>query len=167
MVHKIKLEHFDLRLRIFGNGPLVFFIHGYGGSPNDWDGILEQLKHDFCVVKVDMKPIYQGANTYTFDEQKELLAEVFRSSLETFGENQQEQFHVVATSYGTAVAMAALGYFKNQVKSLTLINPMPSDPIRSMKNNALKILFFINRLPGGFRFFVHTRFGYEMMLKLG
>ncbi|MCB0414194.1 MAG: alpha/beta hydrolase [Bdellovibrionales bacterium] len=166
MIHKMQINGLDFKVSFSGNGPIVFLVHGFGGAPSDWDNVVHNLHSDFCLVKLDLRPLYQGDDKLDFDNQARYMSDLFLKCVEAFGVEMKESFHVVATSYGAAVALEAVRVISERVKSLTLINPMPVDPIVKMKMNALKVLFFLNSIPGGVRFFVHSRWGFKMMLTL-
>ncbi|MEV4252812.1 alpha/beta hydrolase [Spirillospora sp. NPDC049652] len=45
-----------------GSGPALLFVHGGGGSPSDWDGVVQFLADDFRAVRIHRRIYEPGAD---------------------------------------------------------------------------------------------------------
>lgn len=139
MAIKPKLE---LKFRELGQGSPIVFLHGYGGSPSNWNQVTQELAKNFRVVVPDLSEIYtHTSNQYTFREQVGVLSEFVR------GVGNGERVAVAASSYGGALAWGVAITSPEIVDRMVLLSPMPPHPTSRIRNRMLKQFLFLGRWP--------------------
>ena len=92
------------------NAPLIF-LHGFLGSNQDWNPVIDLLKKDFDCIALDLYPFLKDASTF------ETLSQKIIDSLEEKG---FFSFHLIGYSLGGRICLAI-----NQIKkplSLTILS---------------------------------------------
>lgn len=147
-----------LAVETWGEGPLVYLMHGWGGWRNQLDPFVAPLvAQGFQVVALDA-PSHGDSDPGAFGRRRGLLPEFYTALRETV-EHLGKASAVVAHSLGaTATALAVLDGL--QVDRLALIAPM-ADPIPYTKEFA-RWLGFGERIRTGFLDRIETRIGRRM-----
>lgn len=106
-----------------GSGPPLLLVHGFGGSTWTWREVAPRLAERYSVMAVDLvgfglteRPEEPAA--YTREAQVAMLSGL----LEAVG---WRSAHVMAHSYGGAVAMAMATQEPDRVRSLVLVDSAP------------------------------------------
>src|SRR5690606_18530581 len=87
----------EVKYRIYGNkGPFVFVVHGFGGAPGDWRGIVDYLQADYRVVVPAIKNFFTYSKPTTYTEHVAALCEFIDCVMKSV----KEQFHLAGSSYG-------------------------------------------------------------------
>lgn len=120
-----------------GQGPLLILLHGYGGSVQHWEGVAKNLAADYQVIVPSMSHVYMSSDKLFFSVQVEVLARFIRENF------PDRKVHVVGTSYGGALAWALACQCPDLVETLSLINPMVTDPLHHFLPTELKFFFSI------------------------
>ncbi|KJS02533.1 MAG: hypothetical protein VR65_04885 [Desulfobulbaceae bacterium BRH_c16a] len=107
-----------------GEGKAIVLLHGSMASKEQWLGFTEELIPRYKVISMDL--IGYGRTARPFNPDKYSLrdeSELLRSILEaTVGAG--ESYHLVGHSYGGVVALHHAYHHRDNVKSLTIIEPM-------------------------------------------
>jgi pimeloyl-ACP methyl ester carboxylesterase len=104
-----------------GAGTPVLLLHGSVSSAAMWTPVIDVLKHRFRTIAPDLigygrtEPWPDG-HTFSLDEEVRLIAPLVK--------NEPGGMHVVAHSYGGAVALALARAGEVAIRSLTLIEPV-------------------------------------------
>jgi pyruvate dehydrogenase E2 component (dihydrolipoamide acetyltransferase) len=111
------------RERIFvrdqGQGPAVLFIHGYGGTHDAWVEVADALAAEHRVLLVDL-PGFGRSDKYPGDYSPDGLG---RKLLALLDQQGVPRVHLVAHSWGSALALAMALRAPGRVASLTLVSP--------------------------------------------
>lgn len=104
-----------------GSGPGVVCLHCSASSSGQWRPLMDRLAGRFRVIAADLygygrSPAWPGERPMWLDDQVELLAPLF--------ERAGERFHLVAHSYGGAIALKAALKYGARVSSLVLYEPV-------------------------------------------
>ena len=92
--------------REFGSGPNLFLIHGFGGSPRDWETVAQELSPRFHVIVPNLGPVFldhENADSLSFKNHVQVLIDFILS----FSKQGQPNY-LAAASYGAMVSLAAL-----------------------------------------------------------
>ncbi|MCB0367215.1 MAG: alpha/beta hydrolase [Bdellovibrionaceae bacterium] len=156
-----RIRDVELRYTLEGEGPLTVFLHGFGGSPGDWRSVAEDLKDGRRLI-VNIKSLFSHQEPISFSHQVDLLCEFLREFV-----SPEEAIRLVGSSYGATLTFGIQARLGNKVSHHVLINPMPLDPLKELRNPLLRWLFFIYRLPTGVFTFALTPFGRSYLEALG
>jgi pimeloyl-ACP methyl ester carboxylesterase len=104
-----------------GQGTPVLLLHGSGSSSAMWNPAIELLKPRFRVIAPDLigygrTDSWPGDHEFNLDEEVRLIAPLI--------ERAPTPAHVVAHSYGGAVALRLAVAYPALIRSLTLIEPV-------------------------------------------
>lgn len=124
--------------RIYGEGPPLLLLHGYGGSVHHWNPLIELLKNDYQLFVPNLSHLYLSRDQIYFSVQAMALLK-WIESLEI-----QKPIHIMGTSYGATLGLAISSYDPQLVKSLTLINPLVTDPVSKFTLPELRYFFVSN-----------------------
>lgn len=109
----ILLDH-----RITGQGPVVFFLHGFLESQVIWAPIIKELEDCFCCVQVDF-PGYGTATDQDFPEHLSELAQ----KLDTLRQGLNiDSFSIVGHSMGVYVGLEWLKIAKAELQACIWVN---------------------------------------------
>jgi 2-hydroxymuconate-semialdehyde hydrolase len=113
----VQLGRERIYLRDFGRGPALLLIHGYGSAHDTWAPLLSDLSRSYRVLAVDL-PGFGRSDKYAGDYSPPALAQKLLDLLDQKG---IKEAHLVAHSWGSAIALAMALQRPERVRSLTLI----------------------------------------------
>jgi len=114
----VRVGDADIRYEVRGpdDGEAVVLIHGFGGTLAAWDALVIGLEHRYRLLRLDLKGFGRSskyAGGYGLDDQVAvILALMDREGI--------DRAHVVAHSFGTAVALALAEAAPQRVDRLVL-----------------------------------------------
>lgn len=116
--------------RIRGQGPVVFFLHGFLESQVIWAPIIKELQACFCCVQVDF-PGYGTATEQDFPEHLSELAQ----KLDTLRRGLNiDSFSIVGHSMGVYVGLEWLQIAKSELQACIWVNgDVLSDPPKRLE----------------------------------
>lgn len=144
------------------NGPLVILLHGFGGGPLDWHHAVPGLSEKHRLLIPNLTPFFTSSRPIGFSKQIEVLSGLI-NQLNPTG----EPFVLAGTSYGGTLSFGLRAHFQSLVSGHVLINPMPLDPLSSLKSGQLRMLFGLNMVPGALPLYLKTKAGQEHLFELG
>lgn len=107
-----------------GSGPLTLvFLHYFGGSAQEWQGVMDQLSNTYRCIAVDLRGHgdSDGPLSYTVDEMADDVVAVVR----VLG---VQDFVLVGHSMSGKVALALASRQPVGLQSLLLVSPSPPVP---------------------------------------
>ncbi len=104
-----------------GEGPTVVLGHCSAASHREWAPLIDKLVEDWHVLAPDLIG-YGQSGPWPAEKPFSIDADV--EALLAVAENGEAPLHLVAHSYGAALALEAARSLKDKVKSLTLIEPV-------------------------------------------
>jgi len=135
-------SNLELRFRELGQGEPIVFLHGYGGSPANWNQVTRELAKKFRVITPDLSEIYTDiSKQFTFRQQVSALSD-FVSKI-----GDGKPVNIAASSYGGALAWGIAITSPHLVEGLVLLSPMPPHPQSRIRNRVLKQFLFLGRWP--------------------
>jgi len=120
MISKLKIDY-KIRYKDSGQGPVILLLHGYLESLKIWNGLVEELKHDFRLIVPDLPGHGQSEvseNVQTMDS----MAEAIKHLLVHL---HIDKCFVVGHSMGGYVALAFLDRYPKHVLGITLFHSSP------------------------------------------
>jgi pimeloyl-ACP methyl ester carboxylesterase len=117
------LKSGDVEIAYFdeGEGPTVVLGHCSAASHREWAPLIDKLVEDWRVLAPDFIG-YGQSGPWPADKPFSIDADV--EALLAVAEKGETPLHLVAHSYGAALALEAARSLKDKVKSLTLIEPV-------------------------------------------
>jgi pimeloyl-ACP methyl ester carboxylesterase len=108
-----------------GKGTPVVLIHGSMTSKSYWRPLADDLSAHYAVMAVDLSgygetPFPQNPESHRLEDEVETIRRVF-SEVKGF----DAPLHIVAHSYGGAVALCHACRYPGEIASLILFEPMP------------------------------------------
>ena len=114
----VKIGNENIYVTDEGQGPAVLLIHGFGASSRSWRAVGPRLvKAGYRVLAVDL-PGHGFSDKYAGDYSIKAVGRKVLAVLERKGATRP---HVVAHSWGTAVALGMARQAPTKVRSLTLL----------------------------------------------
>lgn len=101
-----------------GQGPVIVLSHALGCDLQMWDGILEYLPKDYCIIRYDHRGhgASPGTDTpFTMDDLADDAAALIH-------QHAKEAVHFVGLSMGGMVAQALAARYPQLVRSVTIAN---------------------------------------------
>lgn len=135
----MKYEANDIYLNILeqGSGPLTLvFLHYFGGSAREWQGVMNQLSDAYRCIAVDLRGHGDSdapSTGYAVDDMADDVADL----LHTRG---VEKFVLVGHSMSGKVALALASRQPVGLQSLLLVSPSPPVPEPIPTNERQKLL---------------------------
>ena len=120
---KALLASMKKHYRVYGKGETVLLLHGSMASKEQWSSLARLLSENYRVITIDLlgygkSPMPVHPEKYNFEQESQHI-------LDTLAEvGGIGCYHVVGHSYGGAVGLYHAFSTFNQVKSLTLYEPM-------------------------------------------
>jgi pimeloyl-ACP methyl ester carboxylesterase len=161
-------EHMQKRLNVRGHtisfkdeghGPSLVLLHGYGGSPHDWEHLVAPLTKKYRVIVPNLSHlVLDPADKVSFKMQIEILSE-FLGRIFKDGETT----HILASSYGGALAWGLSIYDPRRIDRLILLSPMPPNPIPRIRIANLRRVLQLGRWPQLLWLFFHTKWGRRVL----
>jgi pimeloyl-ACP methyl ester carboxylesterase len=129
-------------VREAGAGPPVICLHSSAASSAQWRPLMDALADRYRLLAPDLygsgkSPAWRGDRRMTLADEAALLEPVFAST--------DERCHVVAHSYGAAVAIAAALAYPTRVASLIVFEPvlfallMADDPTQPAAHEIVRV----------------------------
>ncbi|MDZ4676425.1 MAG: alpha/beta hydrolase [Oligoflexia bacterium] len=129
-----------------GQGPLLFLIHGFGGTHSDWQSTLDAFTPHYRVIIPDFMRQYmqdpKRENPLTFFDHVEILHEFVK----VISHDQSERY-IVGASYGGALTWGVLIHNPELFKAAVLVGPMPCNPTLKFENRTIKVFVDLARHP--------------------
>ncbi len=124
-----KVNGIKLNYESGGQGPPLLFIHGLGGSLEDWEGQVSHFARDFRVFSVDLRG--HGRS----DKPRAVYSmQLFASDLAALiNALRLGPVHVVGISLGGGVAFQLAVDSPELVRTLTIVNSGPEMILRTFK----------------------------------
>ena len=127
-----------------GEGEPLLLIHGYGAGIWVWEKQFDILSRFYRVYGVDL--IGHGFSERPQVEYKpETYLQFFRDFMDGIG---VEKATLIGNSMGGGIAWAMAALFPERVKRLILINSVPPDVLKQVKNETFKRLVAVKNIPG-------------------
>jgi 3-oxoadipate enol-lactonase len=124
-----KVNGINLNYESGGEGPPLLFIHGLGGSLEDWDAQLPFFQKNFTVITVDLR-----GHGRSDKPRGRYSMQLFASDLAALiNFLRLPKVHVVGISLGGGVAFQLALDAPELVASLTIVNSGPEMILRTLK----------------------------------
>ena len=120
-VKKLKVDGVEIVYLDEGKGPCALLGHCSSASHKEWLPLIEELKGDWRVLAPDFIG-YGQSDPWPIDKTFSIEADV--KVLLALAKKTRAKIHLVAHSYGAALALEAARKLGSRVKSLTLIEPV-------------------------------------------
>lgn len=125
------------------HGPTIILVHGYGGSPEHFNTISLKLSEYHRVIIPNLTPLYLNPKLfYTFQNQVSIFTEFL-----TLVGGDLKGVHLMASSYGGALAWASVIHRPDLVSSMALVSPMPPHPFAHLNHPTLRYFLRLGRWP--------------------
>jgi abhydrolase domain-containing protein 6 len=150
----LSLGSLKIRYLEWGSGEPLLLLHGYGGSPGNWEAVGLAMAKEYRVIVPSLSHLYtHPEKQMSFEEQSQALSEFITK---TFG---NQKVHIGAASYGGALAWALAIQKPEQVASLTMMSPMPPHPLPKFRNKFLRFFLRLGRFQTLLWFYIQTPIG--------
>ena len=106
-----------------GSGPPIILIHSTASSLKQWKSLINLLKSDYTLLPVNLFGYGQSSKWEEIDGQQSLHDQV--NLFKPLIERLDEPISFIGHSFGGSVAMRAALEYKNQIKTLVLLEPNP------------------------------------------
>ncbi len=156
----IETEDYEFEYKDLGQGPILVLLHGFGGSYRQWDAVAEALSKNYRVIVPNLSKLFVSGKLATFSEQVQCLQEfVIRVS-------NAQPVHIAAASYGGALSWGLAIHSPKLVSSLTLLSPMPPNPLLRFRSQFLRHVLSIGRWPALLWIYLKSPLGIKGIGKL-
>ncbi|MCO5231692.1 MAG: alpha/beta hydrolase [Chitinophagales bacterium] len=119
--HFIQWETNEIHYTDEGKGETILMIHGLGGSFYNFQGLTNELKDSFRIIRVDLPGM--GLSEFKQCTRNTDFFEEYLNFFQSFFEQLQlNNVHVMGNSLGGMMSWILAAKFPEQIKSLTLIN---------------------------------------------
>lgn len=136
----------NVHYKKIGEGPPLVLIHGFGGSHFDWSSVAEILSQSFTVYLPYFARHYlDPEQPLTFSGLVKIGADV----LETISHEHEQKVSIAGTSFGASLAWGLAIQHKERIDKLALVSPMPPNPALRLRDQRMKWLLRIARIPNG------------------
>ncbi|MEQ1878544.1 MAG: alpha/beta hydrolase [Bdellovibrionia bacterium] len=140
----------------------MILLHGYGGSPHDWEHLVPGLRTKYRVIVPTLQPLFlDQAEQVRFRDQVEILSEFLGRLLP-----KDEPAHLIASSYGGALAWGLSIHDPRRIGRIVLLSPMPPNPVDRIQFPDLKRLLWMGRWPQLLWLIFKTKWGQALIPKL-
>lgn len=142
-----------------GQGPTMILLHGYGGSPYEWDHLVPGLAAKYRVIVPNLTQLFLDPyQRVRFSDQVAVLSGFIRRVLP-----QGESAHLLAASYGGALAWGLSVHDPRVIGPLILLSPMPPNPSNRIRFPSLKRLLWLGQWPQLLWMFLNTKWGKKQL----
>ena len=117
----LNVDGLDIAYFDQGKGPIVILGHCSSASHKEWAPLIEELRGSHRVLAPDFAG-YGQSQSWPADKPFTIDADL--SILTALAKKTRGPLHIVAHSYGAALALEAARTLGRQLKSLTLIEPV-------------------------------------------
>lgn len=123
--------------RVQGEGPAVVVVHGYGGSPVNWQPVVADLSKSFKCYSLNLTKLY-------YSRSKELSMEVIINTLNDFVNYiysiEGAKIYLCGNSFGATLLQAVVLRSPSCVKKFVLVGPMPQKPLWQLRDPILRLI---------------------------
>jgi pimeloyl-ACP methyl ester carboxylesterase len=137
-----QVENIEIKCRVVGSGPKIMLLHGFGGGTTDWLPMIQILQNHFTVIIPNLSVFFTHKSPLSFSEQVNLLVKLINQL-----DNDGKGINLIGHSFGGTLSTGVRHIIKERVHSHVLINPMPFNPIKKLKNWQIKWLLKLANLP--------------------
>jgi pimeloyl-ACP methyl ester carboxylesterase len=156
---RLNVRGHTIAYRESGQGPNLILLHGYGGSPHDWDHLVHGLTTRFRVIVPHLSSLYMDSDEkVSFRTQVEVLSEFVGRVLP-----EAETTHMIAASYGGALAWGLSVFDPRRIDRLILLSPMPPDPMPRIRMPSLRRVLKLSIWPQLLWLFLKTKWGQKLL----
>jgi pimeloyl-ACP methyl ester carboxylesterase len=159
---RLNVRGHTISYRDEGRGSCMLLLHGYGGSPHDWEHLVPSLVKRHRVIVPNITPLFlDQSEKVRFRNQVEVLSEFLSRVLP-----EGEVANILAASYGGALAWALSIHDPRRIGRLILLSPMPPNPLSRIQFPDLRRLLWIGRWPQPLWLLFKTKWGRKLVPKL-
>ena len=66
----LQIDGIEIKYREFGSGnSTLILIHGFGGSPGDWNPLMDELASHYRIIAIGIKTFFSSPLPLTFSHQ--------------------------------------------------------------------------------------------------
>lgn len=125
-----------------------------------WDPLVQKMISDFRIMVPNFSHLYMSNDRLLFTIQIEKFAHFLREKF------PNQKVNLVGTSYGGALCWGLALRYPQLVESLSLINPMVSDPLNHFAPTELKYFFKVPLKAKHLYILLSTSLGKSFLLKV-
>ena len=126
-----------------GEGEPLLLIHGYGAGFWVWEKQVDILSHSYRVYALDLLG-HGFSDRPKIDYTPETYIHFFRDFMDGVG---VERATLIGNSMGGGIAWAMAALFPERVKRLILINCVPPDVLKQVRNESFRMLAAVKDIP--------------------
>jgi pimeloyl-ACP methyl ester carboxylesterase len=126
-----------------GEGEPLLLIHGYGAGFWVWEKQVDILSHSYRVYALDLLG-HGFSDRPKIDYTPETYIHFFRDFMDGVG---IERATLIGNSMGGGIAWAMAALFPERVKRLILINCVPPDVLKQVRNESFRMLAAVKDIP--------------------
>jgi pimeloyl-ACP methyl ester carboxylesterase len=156
----IETEDFEFEYKDIGEGPILVLLHGFGGSHRQWDAVADALSKSYRVIVPNLSRLFINTKLATFSEQVQCIQEFITKVSEA------KPVHIAAASYGGALSWGVAIQAPKLVASLTLLSPMPPNPLLRFRSQFLRHVLAVGRWPSALWLYLKLPIGRRGLSKL-
>lgn len=145
------------------SGPPFLLLHGFGGGPQDWQSISENLSRNHRLIIPNLKTFFSHESPLTFTEQVQFLNSFVSWLLE---KKQTDKIKIMGQSYGATLSLALRLVNPLPISSHFVLNPMPFQPLEWIRNDHLKVFVNLGHMPGAVQRFFRSPSGRKCLIEL-
>lgn len=123
------LNGIDVYYEIAGSGQPLLFIHGLGSSSQDWRAQIDVLEADYQCISYDVR----GHGRSSKPPGPYSVAQFAADAKELLQHLEIERAHFIGLSMGAMITFQTVVDFPDSVRSMVIINALPSIPNRTLK----------------------------------
>ena len=128
---------------VMGEGEPLLLIHGYGAGFWVWEKQVDILSHSYRVYALDLLG-HGFSDRPKIDYRPETYIHFFRDFMDGVG---IERATLIGNSMGGGIAWAMAALFPERVKRLILINCVPPDVLKQVRNESFRMLAAVKDIP--------------------
>ncbi len=115
-------------------------------SKDQWISLIISLKSDFTLLSIDLSgygasPFPENPDAFSISDEIKIITDILCSQ---FGDSIR--FHLVGHSYGGAIALKLSHLQREQIKTLTLFEPVAFHLLKKNSSSHLQITDLVNKL---------------------
>lgn len=154
----------ELRYSVTGDsGQVLILLHGFGGGPQDWAEVTKALAGRYRIVVPNLKIFFSHASPLTFSDHVTFLRQFLK---QIFKNKNASSVMLCGQSYGATLSLGLRLTESLRVVKHVLINPMPFDPFKHVRDAHVNLLINLGHLPGGVNLYLRTQEGRGCLTEL-
>ncbi len=130
MISKLKIDY-KIRYKDVGQGPVILLLHGYLESLKVWNVLVDDLKHNFRIIALDLP----GHGQSEVSEEVQTMDSMAEAIMHMLYHLNIEKCFVVGHSMGGYVALAFLEKYPKMVQGISLFHSSPFADTDEKKQN--------------------------------